>query len=281
MKHLTIIGSNDKEYNVVVENIIESLIEKQKIIYNLYKEKYTPEYLKNNRCNQDMNIKIIQHMLYQLINTFYKYNNKYSLKDNTINFIKYINYILTRNDINLYINSFLVNNSLLTKLDSSIIKLNEIIDCIKLDTCIKETGISNYTLYKKDNICVLFDYILHKIKMYIYLNKLNLSTEIMNEIQENINNINDNNNKIKNELSNNSIIEFKQNSNKLNLEYIQIIDQQKKFNMMTCEFLELLLHDLDLLINNIEKLNKNILNIHDKIIIITSSIFNLSRLLKN
>lgn len=254
---IEILGSNDQKIKLITENSIESIIENQEIVFNLYKNKYF------NKCqsNDSIIIKKINtsdypHLLKQLIKTFYKYDNQKDLNYNLKQFIYHLNFLNKNNNITLFINNFLIQHHILDKLELAIKK-----NLIKSINKIKKKEINDIKLNKN----FLLD-ILYTIDIIDNLNNSNNSNKNCNEIKSLLN-------EIKNNLEDlNKLI----NSMKiLNIKSGKIIKYIPLNKNISCDFITNLIENLDLFLKNTKLIKTNILKIDSIINIITELLYKL------
>lgn len=119
---IEIVGSNDQKLKLITENYIDSIIQNQEILYNLYKNKYLVKIQNKSYCNKlkDDNS---NHLLKQLIKTFYKYDSNKEFIYNINEFNKFLFSLNNNNNSINFINTFLITHNLLNNLNSSINKL--------------------------------------------------------------------------------------------------------------------------------------------------------------
>lgn len=240
---IEIIGSNNTKIKIITESQIESIINDQELIYNLYKKKYGEE------CKHSDEIK--DHLVKQLITKFYYYDNNKNLKYNIHNFVKYLTHLNSNNNIITHINNFLYKHNLLENLHNSIQKT--IIKIIELNT---KNKIEKIKLNKNFYLDIL-----HVLKLLENTNIKNDKIELYTKI------IKENLNKLNTLLKDIKIIHMKT----LNINYNK--------NYKSCEFISVIFKNLDNLINNNKMLKTNILKIDSIINIITENLFKIYELL--
>lgn len=250
---IEILGSNDQKIKLRTENHIDSIINNQEILYKLYKNKYLFKVnndLNKNTC-QNTNL-LSDHLLKQLIKTFYKYDYK---KDLIYNINKLNNYLyLLNNNSNIlnFINSFLLTHNLLDNLNDSIKK-----NLIKIFENKYKDKINKITLNNN------------------YIHDIYFTLDLINEYSTNIkikkisNEINEEITKLSDFLKTLSIIILKQNtSNLLKLDL-------NKNDINNCQFINNLINNLDFLLVNLKSIKINILKIESSINIITELFYKL------
>lgn len=243
-RYIKILGSNDNKIKLITDKKIESIIENQELLYNLYKTKYLQSCINTDDTN------LTNHLLKQLITTFYKYNEKLSNEINLKDFIKYINF-LTKCDVILLINTFLLNNNLLDNLEKSIkIILIKILQK-KYNKEIKDIQLNNN--YKID-----ISYTLQTIETFIQSNKDKYTEVELKKINKYIKKIHKKCNKLHNLLNDIKKIKLKTDENDL------ILKQNK-----SCKFIQDLITKLDLLLLNINSIKNNILEVDSILNLIT------------
>lgn len=242
---IQIVGSNDKKIKLITEDKIESIILNQEILYNLYKEKY----VKKNGCKLFTND--YEHLMTQLIKTFFKYDNSLTYNQNLNKFIKHLNYMNKNNNIIVFINLFMINFKILDKLDLAIKKL-----LIKVFKNKYKNDIDNIKL--NNNYLIDLHFIL----------KIMRETKNNKEVEDNLKKIEIELNNLENILNSLKIINMKTNKK---------IDLDDKSNK--CKFLNNLIDTLDLIIINTNIIKTNILKIDSIINIITELIYKLYQLL--
>lgn len=114
MKSLEIVGSNNTTFTYIIDNQVEEILKKYKLQYDLYKKKY---YLENN-----INENECKHLIKQLIDTFYIYDNNKKFEDNINLFIIHLNNCHNEN-IYYIVYSFLNNNQILNNLTDILKKI--------------------------------------------------------------------------------------------------------------------------------------------------------------
>jgi hypothetical protein len=164
MKSLDIVGSNNSKVTYIIDNQINEILNKYNLQYQLYKTKYQ-ELLEN-----PSNINDCKHLLKQLIDTFYYYNNSKTFDDNLNLFIIHLNNTHT-NNIYYIIYSLLENNGL----------LDNIKDIIK--HILKLFNLSNVNI--DSNIYMNLIYL-------ITLIETNYNTINLDELKSTLNSFNDN-----------------------------------------------------------------------------------------
>jgi hypothetical protein len=251
---IEIVGSNDKKIKLITKNNIESIIDNQEIVFNLYKTKY----FNNCQSNNSIIIKKINksdysHLIKQLIKTFYKYDNNKDLNYNLKQFVYHLNFLNKNNNITIFINNFLIQHHILDKLELAIKK-----NLIKSFKKLKNKEIEDIQLNKN----FLLD-ILHTINIISKVNKNNNSSEI-NELLEKIKNNLDELNKL---IDNMKIIKIKSGN------IIKYIPLNK--NEISCKFISNIIENLDLFLKNTKLIKTNILKIDSIINIITELLYKL------
>lgn len=242
---IQIVGSNDKKITLITEDKIESIILNQELLYNLYKEKY----IKTDGCKLFTND--YEHLMTQLIKTFFKYDNSLSYNQNLKNFINHLKYINKNNNIIIFINLFMINFKILDKLDISIKKL--------LTKVFKNKYKSDINNIKLNNNYLIDLHFLLKIMKENKNNK---------EIDENLEKIEIELTNLEKILNNLKIINIKTNKK------IDLDDISNK-----CKFLNNLIETLDLIMINTNTIKTNILKIDSIINIITELIYKLYQLI--
>jgi hypothetical protein len=96
---------------------IDSILTEKEITYNLYKKKYLDSG-NNIKCQL-----IENHLLIQLIRTFYHYDNSQTFDFNMYKFQKYLQQISHTTNLMEYINIFMIQNKLFDKLNLAIITI--------------------------------------------------------------------------------------------------------------------------------------------------------------
>lgn len=116
-KNIEIIGSNGNKMKLITKDKIDTIINEKQLTYNLYKKKYLDS---NNKikCNLTKN-----HLLIQLISTFYNYDNTQSFDYNLYKFQQYLDQLSNITNLMEYINTFMIQNNLFDKLNSSILTI--------------------------------------------------------------------------------------------------------------------------------------------------------------
>lgn len=242
---IQIVGSNDKKITLITEDKIESIILNQELLYNLYKEKY----IKTDGCKLFTND--YEHLMTQLIKTFFKYDNSLSYNQNLKNFINHLKYMNKNNNIIIFINLFMINFKILDKLDISIKKL--------LTKVFKNKYKSDINNIKLNNNYLIDLHFLLKIMKENKNNK---------EIDENLEKIEIELKNLEKILNNLKIINIKTNKK------IDLDDISNK-----CKFLNNLIETLDLIMINTNTIKTNILKIDSIINIITELIYKLYQLI--
>lgn len=241
---IQIVGSNDKKIKLITEDKIESIISNQELLYNLYKEKY----VKKDGCKLFTND--YEHLMTQLIKTFFKYDNSLNYNQNLKNFINHLKYMNKNNNIIVFINLFMINFKRLDKLDLAIKKL-----LIKVFKNKYKNDIDNIKLNNN------------------YLIDLHFILKIMKETKNN-KEIDDNLEKIEMELTN--LEKILNNLKIINIKTNKKIDLDDISNK--CKFLNNLIDTLDLIMINTNTIKTNILKIDSIINIITELIYKLYQL---
>jgi hypothetical protein len=114
---IEIIGSNGTKLKLMTKDKIDSILTEKEITYNLYKKKYLDSG-NNIKCQL-----IENHLLIQLIRTFYNYDNSQTFDFNMYKFQKYLQQISHTTNLMEYINIFMIQNKLFDKLNLSIITI--------------------------------------------------------------------------------------------------------------------------------------------------------------
>jgi hypothetical protein len=114
---IEIIGSNGTKLKLMTKDKIDSILTEKEITYNLYKKKYLDSG-NNIKCQL-----IENHLLIQLIRTFYHYDNSQTFDFNMYKFQKYLQQISHTTNLMEYINIFMIQNKLFDKLNLAIIKI--------------------------------------------------------------------------------------------------------------------------------------------------------------
>jgi len=114
---IEIIGSNGTKLKLMTKDKIDSILKEKEITYNLYKKKYLDSG-NNVKCQL-----IENHLLIQLIRTFYHYDNSQTFDFNMYKFQKYLQQISHTTNLMEYINIFMIQNKLFDKLNLSIITI--------------------------------------------------------------------------------------------------------------------------------------------------------------
>jgi hypothetical protein len=114
---IEIIGSNGTKLKLMTKDKIDSILTEKEITYNLYKKKYLDSG-NNVKCQL-----IENHLLIQLIRTFYHYDNSQTFDFNMYKFQKYLQQISHTTNLMEYINIFMIQNKLFDKLNLSIITI--------------------------------------------------------------------------------------------------------------------------------------------------------------
>lgn len=114
---IEIIGSNGTKLKLITKDKIDSILTEKEITYNLYKKKYLDS-SNNVKCQL-----IENHLLIQLIKTFYKYDNSQTFDYNMYKFQQYLQQISHTTNLMEYINIFMIQNNLFDKLNLSIITI--------------------------------------------------------------------------------------------------------------------------------------------------------------
>jgi hypothetical protein len=114
---IEIIGSNGTKLKLMTKDKIDSILTEKEITYNLYKKKYLDSG-NNIKCQL-----IENHLLIQLIRTFYHYDNSQTFDFNMYKFQKYLQQISHTTNLMEYINIFMIQNKLFDKLNLSIITI--------------------------------------------------------------------------------------------------------------------------------------------------------------
>lgn len=250
---IVILGSNDQKLNLRTENHIDSIINNQEILYSLYKNKYLYKLNNDSDKNTCQNTNLLSdHLLKQLIKTFYKYDYNQDLIYNVNKLNNYL-YLLNNNSSILnFINSFLLTHNLLNNLNDSIKK-----NLIKIFENKYKDKINKISL--NNNYIHDIYYTLDLIQEYSDNKKVNdISKQINIEI-----------NKLSDLLKTLNIIILKQNKssfNKLDL---------KKEDINNCQFINNLINNLDFLLVNLKSIKINILKIESIINIITELFYKL------
>lgn len=249
---IEIVGSNEQKIKLITDNKIESIIKNQEIAYNLYKSKYL------NICsNKSLNIKNQSHLLKQLIKTFYKYDNNKDFKYNVNKFILYINKLNNNDNIILYINNFLTIHNILNNLEQGIKKNLKKIFEKKYNKDIEDIKLyNNYYIDLIYTIKIIEEYSKKSNKKYNknYDNINKIINELYNDLK-----------KLNNELNNYNIIKLKV--------YKNTIDT--KIDINSCNFINILIDNLDILLKNTNNIKTNILKIESIINILTEKIYKL------
>jgi hypothetical protein len=254
---IEIIGSNDKKIKLITDNNIESILKNQEIAYNLYKTKYL------NLCinNSDNNQTTKEHLLKQLINLFYLYDNNHDLIYNTNKFITYLNTFTNNITLLDLINKFFISNNILYNLELGIKK--NIIKILK-----KKYNKNNQDIEEIIQISLTNNYYsdilytLYTIKDYYKNNN--------NEIYNLITIINKDLIELDNYLNSIKIISLK---NLNNFKKLNNIDNKNQIN--DCKFISNIINNLDLIILNNQFIKTNILKIDSIINIITENLYKL------
>lgn len=116
-RSIEIIGSNGIKMKLITEDKIDTIIKERELTYNLYKQKYLDSN-NNIKCNLTEN-----HLLIQLISTFYNYDNSQSFNYNLYKFQQYLKQLSSTMNLIEYINCFMIQNNLLNKLNLSILTI--------------------------------------------------------------------------------------------------------------------------------------------------------------
>jgi len=114
---IEIIGSNGTKLKLMTKDKIDSILTEKEITYNLYKKKYLDSG-NNIKCQL-----IENHLLIQLIRTFYHYDNSQTFDFNMYKFQKYLQQISHTTNLMEYINIFMIQNKLFDKLNLAIITI--------------------------------------------------------------------------------------------------------------------------------------------------------------
>lgn len=114
---IEIIGSNGTKLKLMTKDKIDSILTEKEITYNLYKKKYLDSG-NNVKCQL-----IENHLLIQLIRTFYHYDNSQTFDFNMYKFQKYLQQISHTTNLMEYINIFMIQNKLFDKLNLAIITI--------------------------------------------------------------------------------------------------------------------------------------------------------------
>lgn len=114
---IEIIGSNGTKLKLITKDKIDSILTEKEITYNLYKKKYLDS-SNNVKCQL-----IENHLLIQLIKTFYQYDNSQTFDYNMYKFQQYLQQISHTTNLMEYINIFMIQNNLFDKLNLSIITI--------------------------------------------------------------------------------------------------------------------------------------------------------------
>jgi hypothetical protein len=114
---IEIIGSNGTKLKLMTKDKIDSILTEKEITYNLYKKKYLDSG-NNIKCQL-----IENHLLIQLIRTFYHYDNSQTFDFNMYKFQKYLQQISHTTNLIEYINIFMIQNKLFDKLNLAIITI--------------------------------------------------------------------------------------------------------------------------------------------------------------
>lgn len=114
---IEIIGSNGSKAKLITKDKIDSIITEKEITYNLYKKKYLDSENKI-KCNLTKN-----HLLIQLIKTFYDYNENKNFEYNLYKFNNYLINISETTNLLEYINIFINQNKLFDKLNLAILTI--------------------------------------------------------------------------------------------------------------------------------------------------------------
>lgn len=227
---IEIIGSNGSQLKLITKDKIENILSELNITYNLYKKKYL-DVDNNIKCNLTKN-----HLLTQLITTFYKYDQTKNFDYNLYKFQEYLQKVSNTTNIIEYINIFMTQNNLFDKLNLSIITILKKIYKLEYDIEFIELN-NNYYL----------DLLMLK---YLLQNKIPDKTlEALN------NNIND----LENYITSISIIT-------INNKYKNQIKEKNN----TCYNI---VYDLDIYLRNINSIKENILKIDSLINIIVENIY--------
>jgi hypothetical protein len=99
---IEIIGSNGTKLKLMTKDKIDSILTEKEITYNLYKKKYLDSG-NNIKCQL-----IENHLLIQLIRTFYHYDNSQTFDFNMYKFQKYLQQISHTTNLMEYINIFMI-----------------------------------------------------------------------------------------------------------------------------------------------------------------------------
>ena len=114
---IEIIGSNGNKVKLITKDKIDSILTEKEITYNLYKKKYLDS-------SNNVNCKLIEnHLLIQIIKTFYQYDDSQTFDYNMYKFEDYLQHISNTTNLIEYINIFMIQNKLFDKLNLSIITI--------------------------------------------------------------------------------------------------------------------------------------------------------------
>lgn len=239
---IEIIGSGGNKLKLVTEDKIESIINENEITYNLYKSKYklTTDNKLDDFCNESNN-----HLLKQLMKSFYKYDDTLKFNHNLENFKKFLLKLQNTSDIIEYINIFYNQNNILSKLNNAITKI------------IKKIIKRNHPGIQINYIELNNNYYLDLLMLQHILYEQNINND---EFKEYIN-ILDNNIKL--------LIDF---LNKISIIKLKI-NNYITFDNNCLEKSKQIIDILDLYIENIKFIKGNILKIDSFINIIIENIY--------
>jgi len=225
---IEIIGSNGSQLKLITKDKIESILSELNITYNLYKKKYLDSE-NNPKCNLTKN-----HLLTQLITTFYKYDQTQNFDYNLYKFQEYLQKVSNTTNVLEYINIFMNQNNLFDKLNLSII------------TILKK-------LYKSE-----YDIEFIELNNNYYLDLLILKHLLQNKGSEPLlESLSNNINNLENYITNISIIT-------INNKYPSKEENNTCYNIV---------YDLDIYLRNINSIKENILKIDSLINIIVENIY--------